>query len=77
MPYEHLRTGQKVSVGNKTGKIIENADKYKVKFEDGSFGFFDGNEIKPLVIDTCIKSTLLKNETVYMSAESQKEDPYN
>ena len=76
MPYENLRVGQKVKVMGKEGKIIDVADNYKVKFDDGNFGFFDGNNITPYVVDTRLKSSDLKNETVFMSEEAQRQDPF-
>ena len=45
MPNKNLKNGAIVSIGGKSGIIMECADKYKVKFDDGSFGFFDEGQI--------------------------------
>lgn len=55
MSIAELRNGQLVQVDGKQGIILENADKFKVKFSDGTFGFFSKEEIKADVQDTRLK----------------------
>lgn len=48
--------GQKVKVGNKLGVVMDAADKYKVKFEDGSVEFVEENKLTAVVVETKLKS---------------------
>ena len=85
MPYQDLNIKQKVKVGEKYGQIVECGDKYKVKFDDGSFGFYDGNEVTPIVLDTESKGykrfmrmkseAQLKQDEVFMQPTAQGTDP--
>ena len=69
MPYQNLRIKQKVKVGEKYGVIMECGDKYKVKFDDGDFGFYAGTEVTPIVLESETKGNKKYNR---MKAESEK-----
>lgn len=62
MSKEILIVEQKVKVSGKYGEIIECGDKYKVKFDDGSFGFFDEGQIEAVVFDTELKGSRMKEQ---------------
>lgn len=51
-----LIPGMRVVVAGKSGQIIDIADKVKVKFDDGVFGFFDRSVVSPFVEDTRLKN---------------------
>ena len=67
--------GQKVSIQGNEGEIVEVADKVKVKFDNGNFGFFDKLVIQNLVIDTRLKSA--NKDQVYMPKEAMEQDPFS
>jgi len=56
MSNKKLIVDQKVQIGAKQGVIIEVGDKYKVKFDDGDFGFFQEGQITPIVLESELKS---------------------
>lgn len=62
---DKVLNGQKVKAGGKVGIVMDNADKIKVKFEDGSVGFFEN--VNPIEDDG---STLKM-----MEKEATGEDP--
>lgn len=69
MPYQNLSTGRRVSVRGKEGVIREEGDKCKVKFDDGSFGFFDSTEVTPVNVESTLKGKYAR-----MKAEGKLED---
>lgn len=86
MPYENLHVGQKVTVNGKPGSIRSNEGPYKVVFDDGSAGFYNGNEITPIVVPSSLKGASkydrLKAEGKLddgrmMEPEAQGEDPFS
>jgi len=84
MPISNLRIGQKVRVMDQEGKVLEQADKIKIKFDSGAYGFFDRNEVTPIVVDSRMKGSkydrmkaenTLSDEVVLMPKESVGTDP--
>ena len=71
MPDKVMRSGMRVTVGGKRGAIMEIADKIKVKFDSGDFGFFDPGQVEPFNDN----STLKASPQVYTDPESVAEDP--
>lgn len=84
MSYEELRTGQRVTVAGKLGTIREAADKYKIKFDDGSITFADGNEVTPFNDNSSLKGKIydrmkaenkLGDKAIFMQPTAGGEDP--
>ena len=48
--------GQKVRVQGKIGIILNETVPIHIKFEDGSFGFFEEGQIEEVIVDTRLKS---------------------
>lgn len=55
MPSKNIKNGTKVKVAGKEGTVMECADKVKVKFDDGNFGFFEPGVVEPVVYETRLK----------------------
>ncbi len=81
---KHCRMGQKVTVQGKEGIVMEIGDKTKVKFTDGSFGFFADNEITLIVAESALKHRIfdrmkaegqLKPDQVLMTTTATGTDP--
>ena len=72
---KNLIDGQKVVVNGKVGEIISIADKIKVKFEDGSFGFFDALDVEPIVMATTLKNNNSGSKTILIHPEAMRRDP--
>ena len=64
-----MQIGQKVSVHGKDGIVISVADKIKVKFPDGKFGFHTPEEVVPVVDLTELKGAK------YVEPEATRQDP--
>jgi ribosomal protein L37AE/L43A len=47
--------GQKVKAQGKLGEVVEVSDKVKVKFDDGSFDFFEEGSIEEVMADSTLK----------------------
>lgn len=86
MSNKNLRIGQRVSVRGKEGVIRESSDKFKVKFDDGSFGFFAENEITIVIDDSRLKGSKferlkaesrLKDGATFMSPEHTQRDVFS
>lgn len=56
---ERIRIGERVTARGISGNVVEVADNIKVKFDDGTFGFFDANELSVILQDTKLKSANL------------------
>ena len=67
-----LMNGQKVVVAGKQGIIMDVAEKVKVKFEDGNFGFFEESAVTPFVEDTRLK---FAQGEMLMHSTAAGEDP--
>lgn len=72
MPYENIREGQRVTARGKVGTIMEVANQVKVKFDDGSFSFFDKGDVTPVVDDTRLKQA---PEAILQHPEAAQADP--
>lgn len=75
MEIKSLIYGQRVKVGAKEGIIIDAADKYKVKFDDGSVGFFEYSQVTAIVEDTRLKAQNEIQGQTFMHATATGEDP--
>ena len=75
MESKSLIYGQRVKVGAKEGIIIDAADKYKVKFDDGTVGFFEYSQVIAIVEDTRLKAQNLKQGQTFMEPTATGEDP--
>lgn len=76
MPYQNISTGRRVAVRGKEGVVREEGDQCKVKFDDGSFGFFDRNEITPVDVVSWQKMKAEgKVEDIMMPPTATGEDP--
>jgi hypothetical protein len=75
--------GQRVKAEGKEGIIREAGDKYKIKFDDGSFGFYAENQITAIVNESSLKSKFerlksegqIKNDQTLMTPIAAGEDP--
>ena len=78
-----LLYGQRVKVGNKEGIVREAGDKYKIKFDDGSCGFFLLNEVTPIVEESKLKGKYdrmkaegkLNDSVTFMEPTATETDP--
>jgi len=68
-----LMYGQRVSAAGKEGNIVSMADKFKVKFDDGSFAFFTEQQVNPVVVESRLKG--VEDGCISMHPTATGEDP--
>jgi ribosomal protein L37AE/L43A len=66
------RIGDRVTVAGKTGAVMDISDKVKVKFDDGTFGFFEEGQVSSVLQDTRLKGIscpFCKSDSLQVSQE--------
>jgi hypothetical protein len=71
------RIGNEVSVQGKQGVVMEVADKVKVKFHDGTFGFVEEDMVEVTVDDGSRQDSRLKHFSVSHPDIPTADDPYD